>query len=187
MFIAFSGVSSSGKNTVMNELIKRRNNIKVLESSSGTTREPRERDSQFNTYVYMTEEEFKRGVEEGKFFEYELVHGHYYGTILSQLEKAASDQENYYIRDIDVKGVVNLKQYFKGKSDFISIFLDAPNDVLRQRLILRGDKIEDIEKRLSRGELERSYKNGYDLVIENIDLEKTVQTICQYIDQFKKA
>lgn len=183
MFIAFSGVSSSGKNTVMNELIKRKKNIYVLESSSGTTREPRESDSQFNTYVYMTDEEFKKGIEEGKFFEYELVHGHYYGTILSQLERAADDQENYYVRDIDVKGVVNLKKFFEGKCKFISIFLDAPNDVLRQRLIQRGDAPEDIEKRLSRGELERSYKDRYDLVIENIDLEKTVQTICDFIDK----
>ncbi len=185
MFIAFSGVSSSGKNTVMNELIKRRSDLKVLELSSGTTRAPRESDSQFNTYVYFSKEEFKKGIEEGLFFEYEEVHGNYYGTILSRLEAVTQDLEHDYIRDIDVKGVVNLKKYFKNKCGIISIFLDAPDEVLRERLLKRGDSPEDIEKRLSRGELERSYKDKYDLVIENIDLEKTIQTISDFIDSKK--
>ncbi len=180
MFIAFSGVSSSGKNTIMNELIKRRSDIKVLEKSSGTTRQPRESDSTFNTYVYMSEELFKQAVSAGKFFEYEIVHGNYYGTFLSQLEKAKDDDEIYYVRDIDVKGVVNLKKFFGSK--IITVFLDVPDEVLRERLFIRGDKKEDIEKRLSRGELERSYKSGYDLVVENIDIEKTVETILNFID-----
>ena len=185
MFIVISGVSSCGKNTVMNELIKRRSDLKVLERSSGTTREPRESDKDFGTYVYMTEDEFKRGIEEGKFYEYELVHNHYYGLFLERLKDVAEDKEFDYMRDVDVKGNVNLKKFFADKCGMISIFLDAPDDVLRERLLKRGDKPEDIERRLSRSELERSYKNNYDLVIENIDLEKTVKTISDFIDEFK--
>lgn len=185
MFIAFSGVSSSGKNTVMNELIKKRENLKVLERSSCTTRAPRVSDRQFNTYIYYSDEEFKKGIEGGLFFEYEDVHGHYYGTILERLQFAAEDVDNDYIRDIDVKGVVNLKKFFADKCGIISIFLDAPNDVLRERLLKRGDSPEDIEKRLSRSEMERSYKDRYDLVVENIDLDKTVATISAFIDKVK--
>ena len=70
--------------------------------------------------------------------------------------------------------------------DFSSIFIDAPNDVLRERLIKRGDKPEDIELRLSRSEMERSYKHHYDIVIENIDLEKTLQTLENFIDKARK-
>ncbi len=181
MYIAFSGVSSSGKNTIMNELVKRRDNFKVLERSSGTTRQPRESDKIFDTYVYMSEEEFKKGIQEGKFFEYELVHGNYYGTILSQLERAKEAKDIFYIRDIDVKGAVNLKKFF-GDSQLFTIFLDAPDDVLRKRLKERGDSEEDIEKRLSRSVLERSFKDGYDLIIENIDMEKTIRTIFDFVD-----
>lgn len=184
MFIVVSGVSSCGKNTVINELINRRNDLKVLTKSSGTSRPPRESDSQFNTYVYFTDSEFEKGIEEGKFFEHELVHGHYYGLIKSRLEEVLRDKKNDYIRDIDVKGTVNLKKFFK--DNMISIFLDAPDEVLRARLIARGDAPEDIEKRLSRGELERSYKVHYDLCIDNIDLEKTVQTILEFLDNRKK-
>ncbi len=183
MFIVVSGVSSCGKNTVINELIKRRNNLKVLTQSSGTTRPPRESDSQFNTYVYFNDKDFEKGIEEGKFFEHEIVHGHYYGLIKARIEDAVRDGENDYIRDLDVKGTVNLKKFFK--DNMISIFLDAPDEVLRERLVARGDSPEDIEKRLARGELERSYKPHYDFCIENINLEKTVNEILNFIENKK--
>ena len=185
MFIVVSGVSSCGKNTVINELIKKRKDLRVLTQSSGTSRPPRESDSQFNTYVYFTDSEFEKGIEEGKFFEHEVVHGHYYGLIKARLEEVLHDKENDYIRDIDVKGTVNLKKFFK--DNMISIFLDAPDEVLRGRLISRGDTPEDIERRLSRGELERSYKVHYDLCIDNIDLDKTVKTILEFLDEKKKT
>ena len=182
MFVVFSGVSSAGKNTIMNELIKRRKNFYVLERSSATTRQPRESDSQYNVYEFVTVSEFENAIKEGKFFEYENVHGNYYGTILSKIEMASEHKENVYFRDIDVKGNIKLRERFKD-SGIISIFLDAPNDVLRQRLLARGDKPEDIEKRLSRGEFERSFKDNYDIVVENIDIEKTVNTILDFIDK----
>ena len=186
MFIVLSGVSSSGKNTIMEELVKKRKNLRILENSSGTTRAKRGSDSRFNTYVFMTKEQFDKELEKGTFFEHELVHGNYYGTILSRLEDVVVDKQFDYIRDIEVKGVVNLKKYFKGKCPMLSIFIDAPDDVLRERLRLRGDAPENIEKRLSRSGLERSYKHNYDLVIENIDLDKTVETISNFIDNHKE-
>ena len=175
-------VSSSGKNTILGEIVKRRDNFFILEHSSATTRAPRESDKNFNVYKYMTVEEFEQAIKEGKFFEYEIVHGNYYGTILEKLKMAIQHKENVYFRDIDVKGNLKLREMFK-QTGIISIFLDAPDDVLRQRLIARGDKPEDIERRLSRGQLERSYKPYYDLVIENIDMEKTINMILDFIDK----
>lgn len=185
MFIVFSGVSSSGKNTIMEALMQKRKDLKILEFSSGTTRAKRESDSRFNTYVYLSKEEFEKKIADGEFYEYELVHDNYYGMFKKSLEKIVADKEFHYMRDIDVKGNVNLKKFFVDKCPMISIFIDAPNDVLRERLIKRGDKPEDIEKRLSRSELERSYKNNYDLIVENIDLNKAVEQISDFIDKFK--
>ena len=185
MFIVLSGVSSSGKNTVMEALMKKRDDLKILQLSSATTRAKRESDSKFNTYVYFTKEEFEEGIKRGLFFEYELVHENYYGMFLSRLEDVVNDKQFDYMRDIDVKGNVSLKKFFKDKCPMVSIFLDAPDEVLKQRLLLRGDDLEDIERRLSRSELERSYKSNYDLVIDNIDLQKTVEAISDFIDQYK--
>lgn len=181
MLIIISGVSSSGKNTIMNALVKRIDNLKVLTKSSATTRAPRESDKEFGVYVYMSKIEFEQAIDNGEFFEYELVHQNYYGTLKDRVEMAVNSKDVDYIRDVEVKGNVNFRKAYKDK--ILSIFIDAPNEVLRERLIKRGDKPEDIELRLSRSELERSYKPHYDLVVENIDLEKTLQTIENFLEK----
>ena len=181
MFIAFSGLSGSGKNTVMDRLIKKHKNFHILTHSTATTRPQRSDDTQYNTYIYLTKEQFEQGIKDGIFIEYELVHDNYYGTLKEAFEVAILDKDNHYMRDIDVKGVQNLKKFFKGKSKMLSIFLDVPNEVIIQRLKNRGDSQEQIEKRLSRGELERSYKKYFDLVIDNYDIEKTIQIINEFI------
>lgn len=186
MFIVFSGPSGSGKNTVINALQSRRDDFKVLHKSTGTTRAPRESDKENNTYVYMTHEEFEKGIKDGIFYEYENVHGNYYGTFKERLE-FASKSDIFYVRDVDVNGNASLKKFFAGKCKMLSVFIDVPEDVLRIRLAKRGDDPADIEKRLSRGAYERSRKGEYDLVVENIDLEKTVQAISDFIDQQKTA
>lgn len=181
MFIVFSGISGSGKNTIMNELMKRRKNLKVLKFSTCTTRPPRESDKDNNTYIFVSKEEFEKGIEEGRFYEYENVHGNYYGTILERLEFAAKSKRYDYMRDIDVKGHANLKRFFKDKCTMVGIFVDVPDKVLRERLLKRGESNENIDKRLSRGELERSRKHEYDLIVDNIDLEETVNKIDEFL------
>lgn len=182
MLIVFSGVSASGKNTVMGELEKRVGNCEILKKSSGTTRPERPTDKEFQTYVFYSKEEFEKGIKEGKFFEHEEVHGNYYGIIKDVLDRAVYDNEHYYMRDIDVHGQERLKTYFAGKGKLFSIFLDAPDDVLKERLKERGEDEERIKVRLSRGTMERGYKKNYDLVIDNIDMEKTVNTIIEYLN-----
>ena len=182
MFIAISGLSGSGKNTVIKKLSQVRSYLKVLTHSTCTTRPPRESDNEFQTYVYMNEEEFKKGIEDDIFIEHELVHGYYYGTLKSAFEKVIEDVENDYMRDIDVKGTLNLKKYLENKTKMITIFLDAPDKVIEERLRLRGESDERIKTRLSRGELERKYKNNYDLVIDNIDLETTIYKINEFLN-----
>ena len=182
MLILFSGVSGSGKNTVINEILKVYKDFDVLSFSSATTRNPRESDKEFNTYVYLSEDEFKKGLKEGKFFEHEIVHGNYYGILNEALQKVEKE-EKHFLRDIDVHGQKKLKDYFKNKGKLLSIFLDAPNDELEKRLRARGESEADIEKRLSRSNHEREYKENFDLTVENTDLKKTIKTICDFIDK----
>lgn len=187
MFIVFSGVSGSGKNTVMNRLLEERGNLNVLTKSTCTTRARRPSDDQDQTYVFLSREEFEEGIKNGMFYEYEDVHGNYYGTISKRLQYVVDNQDLDFMRDIDVKGNRNLKKFFAGKCPMVSIFLDAPDDVIRNRLAERGESPESIEKRLSRGEFERSFKEDYDLVVVNVDLEKTLKTINEFLDRAEKS
>ena len=183
MLIIFSGVSGSGKNTIMNELLKRRKDIFVLEQSSATTREKRESDKEFNTYKYLTQKEFEEGIKNGDFFEYENVHGCYYGVLNEALQRVIDNPQKDFMRDIDVKGNIKLRNYLRDKCGVLSIFLDAPNDVILDRLIKRGESEERARVRLSRGDMERTYKDQFDVVIENLDLEKTIKQICEFLDK----
>lgn len=182
MLILLSGVSGVGKNTVIARLLKMRKNLCFMLSGTTRTRRNSEKDA---NYIYMTKEEFARREKNGDFFETQQVHGNMYGILKDSLLKASEDREKDYIKDIDVYGNKKVRDFLKGKAKVLSIFLDAPDDVLVERLRGRGEEEERIKVRLSRAEEERAHKKDYDAVIENIDLEKTIKTILELIEKNK--
>lgn len=182
MLILLSGVSGVGKNTVIANLLERRKNLSFMLSGTTRTRRNSEKDA---NYIYMTKEEFACREKNGDFFETQQVHGNMYGILKDSLLKASEDREKDYIKDIDVYGNKKVRGFLKGKAKVLSIFLDAPDDVLAERLRGRGEEEERIKVRLSRAEEERAHKKDYDAVIENIDLEKTIKTILELIKKNK--
>ena len=137
MLILLSGVSGVGKNTVIARLLKMRKNLCFM--LSGTTR-PRRNSEKDANYIYMTKEEFARREKNGDFFETQQVHGNMYGILKDSLLKASEDREKDYIKDIDVYGNKKVRDFLKGKAKVLSIFLDAPDDVLVERLRGRGEE-----------------------------------------------
>lgn len=182
MLILLSGVSGVGKNTVIARLLKMRKNLCFMLSGTTRTRRNSEKDA---NYIYMTKEEFARREKNGDFFETQQVHGNMYGILKDSLLKASEDREKDYIKDIDVYGNKKVRDFLKGKAKVLSIFLDAPDKILAERLRGRGEEEERIKVRLSRAEEERAHKKDYDAVIENIDLEKTIKTILELIEKNK--
>ena len=65
----------------------------------------------------------------------------------------------------------------------VTIFLKVSKEELRRRLQTRIDKPdeEEINLRLARFDFEESKMENYDYIIENTDLEKTVNQIMQII------
>ena len=181
MVVIVSGPSGSGKTTVINQLLKS-GKFKFFKSATSRPR----REGEPDHHYFITEEEFLERIKRGEFFEYEEVHGLHYGVLWKEINDIIADKKYDYIRDIEVKGNVNLRKYLDGKTPYVSIFLDAPDDVLYQRLIARGESEERARIRLQRNQLERQYKNHYDAVIENIDLDKTVKAVAQAIEKYRK-
>ena len=170
MLIILSGSSGSGKNTIINEIIKNKPHIKILKSCTSRTR----RDEKENNYHYLSPALFKEKVEKGEFFEFEEVHkGIYYGVLKKSLKDAKS--KDIYIKDIDVNGSMKLKKEL-GKHVKL-VYLDVPKEILRERIIKRGETKESADLRLSRYDYERSFKDKYDLIIENKELDETVEII----------
>ena len=181
MLVLLSGVSGAGKDTVKKELIKRNSNITSLPSY--TDREPREGEVNGEIYNFITTEEFKKLIEKGDLYEYDIHHNHYYGTSKHLLNERL-ESGKIIVKDIDVNGTENLVKLLGRDTKIVTIFLRVPRDELLRRLIARHPNSDpkEITLRLDRFEYEESKIGIYDYVIKNNDLEKTLQIIYTIIE-----
>ena len=180
MLILLSGCSGSGKNTIINLLLERNPNLKYLQSC--TSRAKEQRDEQSHAYIHLSKEEFEEKIKANELFEHEEIHGNYYGLLSETINNVISS-ENDYIKDIGVLGQKNMAARLANKVKVISIFLDVPKNELISRLTNRGEKKEEIEKRMERFEFERAHRPNYNLIIQNDNPEKTVQIIENLINK----
>lgn len=177
MLVIFSGGSGVGKNTVIAELIKT-GGFAIMPTY--TTRDKRPTESEGNPYCFLTEAEFKRKIEENELYEYENVHGHYYGTSKLLLKKQLA-LGKILLKDIDVLGTQNLVKSVGKDVKIITLFLKVDSkDVLVKRLM--GRKETEIEKRLERYDMEMSFCDKYDYIITNNDLFETRDTVLEIIE-----
>jgi len=100
-----------------------------------------------------------------------VYEGKYYGTLKSEIHRIWKE-EKAPLLDIDVKGAVHVQQQHPEKS--LSIFIEPPSvDELKKRLNTRGtETAESIATRVSKAAYELSFKEHFDKVIVNYDLEK---------------
>jgi len=165
-----------GKSTVSERVCER---LGLRRSVSATTRPPRPGEVAGRDYLFVTQEEFQEGVARGDFLEHALVHGHFYGTPRAPVDRALALGESRLLV-IDVQGAMQVQQE---RPDSLFIFLDVPGDAtLRERLSQRGSEDpSERETRLVRASIERSYKEHYDYVVINDDLERAVEEVCDII------
>jgi len=182
MFVLVSGASGSGKSTIINKVINHFGGKMALLPSS-TSRKIRPGEKEGQNYYYLTEKEFEDAIKRGEFIEFQKVfeNGHYYGV--SRLRY--NDYSKKYpllIKDVDVLGVENIKK--EKDIDAVSIYIDAGSDeVVRERLIKRGDDIKDIEIRIKRKDFEDKFKDKYDYVVLNDDIDKAVKETIKHIEK----
>ena len=79
MLILISGCSGAGKNTVINHLLRKNPDLKYLKSC--TSRNKENRDDETDSYIFLTKEEFEDKIKNNELFEYEEIHGNYYGIL----------------------------------------------------------------------------------------------------------
>ena len=135
LFVFFSGTAGAGKNTVIDELIKRNNDFVFL--NSHTSRPRRSDDPKSGRYYYVSKEEFERLIDENKILEYDKFNDNYYGISKDEINNL-SKTDKVILKDLSVKGVLNCKDIFKDTLKIKSIFLTNTKKVLKQRLIERN-------------------------------------------------
>lgn len=175
--LIIEGPSGVGKDTIVNEIIKRYPD-KFGKPVNATTREMRPNESQGNPYLFLTEEEFLKKRQEGDIFEQTIRHGTYRGMQRSSFNEILNSNR-IAIRDCDRFGLEALKKEFG--NIVTSIFLTAPKEVIRNRLIERGEEKESMEKRLN--DYDEYLKNSvyFDYEIENMNIDETIEKILNII------
>lgn len=168
--IIFSGFSGVGKNTIINELRKKYPSLLYIPSM--TTRSMRDGESEGAPYFFVSKEEFKDRIANDFFIEYEQVHENWYGTPKDKYYDALKLNQ-MVIKDIDVNGALRMKQEFR--ENVVLIYIEPPSvDELKERLVQRGDDMDDIIKRLKRVDHEASKKPYFDAVVVNDHLQKAI-------------
>lgn len=144
-------------------------------SISFTTRKIRAGEEHGKHYFFVGREEFENLINHGEFLEYAEVHGNFYGTSKTQVEKMTADGIDV-ILEIDVQGAELIRAKMPKA---VSIFILPPSfEVLKTRLVLRQtESDEELAVRLqnSRGEVE-NYKD-FDYVIINDEVEKATNDL----------
>ena len=122
--IIFSAPSGSGKTSLVQYLIK--NVPKLGFSISACTREKRGRhEVNGKDYYFLSQDEFKRKIDEDAFIEWEEVYeGNFYGTLKEEIQRIW-DSGKAVIFDVDVKGGLALKKYVGDNA--LAIFVKLPS------------------------------------------------------------
>ena len=183
--IIVSAPSGAGKTSIVKHVLQFLPELRF--STSATTRKMREGEVNGQDYHFLTVDDFKKGIERDDFLEWEEVYANqFYGTLKSEIERIWNEGKTV-IFDVDVKGGLNIKNYFGDNA--LAIFVEPPTiEELENRLRKRGTETEEsLRKRVEKAEYELSFAPKFDRVILNDDLdtarEEMLQTIREVLDK----
>lgn len=167
------GKTCAGKDTIQRILISKYGMKNVI---SYTTRPMRVGETNGVQYWFITEEEFLRKVKEGFFAEiitYTDKNGNtiYYGG-------AKEDFSDEKVMIVNVDGLNQIREFDDINS--VAFYLNVSDEVIRQRLIERGDDVETAKSRVEQDNdmfSEIESKVEYVLNNENVIPEKMAEKI----------
>ncbi len=167
-----SAPSGAGKSTVANKLLQQLEGIRRVVTA--TTRSPRPGEQHGVDYIFMSKDEFERGIEENRFLEYAQVYGNYYGTPREQVDRNLSEGYDSLLV-IDVQGAFQIKKLYP---QAVSVFLLPPSlEELKRRMISRGYRDSNARERLSTARREIPCARSFDYVIINDFVDRAVEQL----------
>ena len=174
MIIVISGPSGVGKSSIIKELSV---NKDLYFCVSSTTRPIRSHEVEGIDYKYIDNDQFKSMIDQDLFIEYEEYGNYLYGTSKEELLKQKEFKS--IILDLEVNGALHILQRY---TDSYGIFVDISDELIVERLQLRGDNDDDfINTRLSLDSKQREHMDSFDYVIINKEINITVKKITDII------
>ena len=180
--ITITGKTSSGKDTVVNELISKYGFRKCV---TYTTRPMRDGEKQDITYHFITEDDFKQKIREDFFAEYKSYDTEfgiwYYGVALEDVENA--DDKTVIILTPD--GYRDVIKKVKNKPK--SIYIYANNSTIKERLINRSDNPKEAQRRLEHDNIDfKDVETEVDKIVYNnkgSNINDVVNKILKYLEE----
>ncbi len=165
-----SAPSGVGKSTIIRRILEECPKLKF--SVSCTTRPPRPEEVPGKDYIFLEKDEFIKGIGSGRFLEWAEVHGNYYGTDISPIEKCLNSG-NDVLLDIDFQGARLVKCAYPMAQ---TIFILPPSmRVLEERLRSRAtESDEQLAIRIAAAQRELLEAPWYDYVLINDNLDEAV-------------
>ena len=165
-----SAPSGAGKTTLCAAARKKLPDL--VYSVSSTTRAPRDGEREGQDYFFVSEMQFRAGIDSGQWAEWARVHDNYYGTSARFIDRHLTAGRDVLL-DIDVQGAVQILQRYP---QAVTIFIMPPSMAeLRRRLTARGsESAAVIEKRMQNADGEMDHKEMYRYIVVNDDLNRAI-------------
>lgn len=181
--IIIAAPSGAGKTSVTRHLLRTLPG-QLAFSISCATRQPRNNEQHGVDYYFITADEFKDRINNNEFVEWEMVYaGKYYGTLKSELCRIW-DMQKAPLLDVDVKGGINVQSQYPKQS--LSLFIEPPSiQELERRLKARGTETpESLKARISKASYEMTFKDRFDHIIINDQLERACKEAEMIVRKF---
>lgn len=144
------GFSSSGKDTILKQVLKDMDDVKPIIST--TTRPMRKGETEGVEYYFIDDTEFfRRGTD---FVEQRIYHTKVKENGVEKdatwrygIERMELEKDDYLIVIVDSVGYKELKNYV-GNNKIVPIFISAPQEELKARALARGDLEAEVDRRL---------------------------------------
>ena len=174
-----SAPSGCGKSSLIRKLLA--NNELLKQSTSFTTRKPRESEVNGEDYFFVSKNDFTKMIKTNQFIEYAEVYGNFYGTHKKWLQEELNKNLSHILLELDVQGAISIKNIFP---ESVRIFINPPNlDTLEKRLYSRGkDTDKQIKIRLAKADQEISIGSNFEYVIINDNFDKCLKSLNSIIN-----
>lgn len=156
LILVLVGPSGVGKTTLSRHLSTSGLCYEVV---STTTRKPRPNEEHGVDYIFLTEEEGQKALDNGDFVE----HVHYDGNLYGFLKDSFEPQDKPLVLVAEKHGMLQIKEAFPGR---VVTFMIVPPTIedLRSRLEQGGRDPETVERRMATAQAEIEGMEGhYDL------------------------
>jgi len=175
LLIVISGPSGVGKDSIVQRMIERGFPFHFVVTA--TTREKRQNEKHGVDYLFVSNDEFARMIEQNELIEYAIVYGDYKGIPKSQVRDALASGQDVVMR-VDVQGAESVR---KLAPEALLIFITCEGeDELERRLRLRKTETADsLSLRIATARKELQRIGDFDYVIINSDfhLDDTVDDV----------